>query len=107
VIGSSAEEVRAWLVRVGVDEVRPIFLAVMPVSIPILIATVIACIDVVIPACLAESSAVEVSAIVHDLHTFTASTTEEVIGATSIGKDFFLALSATVLTEYLLELWED
>jgi hypothetical protein len=32
---------------------------------------------------------------------------EEVLGATMIGKDFFLALSATVLTEYLLELWED
>jgi hypothetical protein len=61
---SSAEEVRAWLVRVGVDEVRAIVVAVMSVAIPILIATVVTCIDVIIPAHLAVPSAIKVSGIV-------------------------------------------
>jgi hypothetical protein len=32
---------------------------------------------------------------------------KEVLGATMIGIDLLLALLATLLAEYLLELWED
>jgi hypothetical protein len=103
VIGSSAKEVRAWLVRIGVDEVRTFLLwTVMPVTIPILITTLIACIDVVGIAVFTILSAVEVPTIVCDLVTITARTVEQVI-CTMLCGDLITTLLAAFLSKVSLE----
>jgi hypothetical protein len=103
VIGSSAEEVRAWLVRVGVDEVRTFFLwTVMPVTIPILLTALIACVDIVGIAVFTILSAVEVPTIVCDLPTITARTVEQVI-STMLCDDLITTLTATLFPKVSLE----
>jgi hypothetical protein len=104
VIGSSAEEVRAWLVRVGVDEVRTfLFWTVMPVTIPVRITALITCIDIVAIAVVTVASAVKVRTIIEDFRAITATTVEKVIQSTMLCIDYLLALRTHLLSHYFLE----
>jgi hypothetical protein len=104
-VGGSAEEERAWLVRVRVD-IRRIairILAIVTIAIPVLVTAIVACIDIVLEAVRTIASAIEVSAIVHDLHALACTAMEEVILSTIVGEYFLLALLAHLFSEYLLE----
>jgi len=103
VIGSSPEEVRAWLVRVGVDEVTFIFLTMVTIAIPVLSIAIVTCVHVVIEAVVTIASAVEVTAIIHDFHALTCTAVKEVFFSTIVGIDFLLALLAHLLSDNLLE----
>jgi hypothetical protein len=75
----------------------------MPIITPVFLATLIASTDISVIAVLAVASAVEPSAIVHDLHALACTAVEEVILSTMILIDFLLALRTHLLSEYLLE----
>jgi hypothetical protein len=75
----------------------------MPITIPVLLTTLITCIDIVAIAVVTVTSAVVVPTIVHDFHALACTTMEEVIFSTIILIDFLLALLAHLFSEYLLE----
>jgi hypothetical protein len=106
-VGGSTEEEWAWLVRVGIDIRRAVifFLAVMPVTIPVLLIALIACIDIVLIAEVTIASAIEESAIVLDLHALACTTAEEVIYPTIVSVYLGLALLAHLFAKNLVELW--
>jgi hypothetical protein len=78
-------------------------LAVMPITIPIILSALIACVDIVLIAEVTIVRAIEESAIVHDLHALACTAVEEVICPTMLSVYLSLATLAYLLTEYLLE----
>jgi hypothetical protein len=108
-VGSSTEEERAWLVRVRVDirRIAILVLAVMPVTIPVLLRALIACIDIVLIAEVTIANPVKESTIVLDLHALTCTAKEEVIYPTIVSVYLSLAILAHLFSENLVELHHD
>jgi hypothetical protein len=79
----------------------------MPITIPIMLSALIACIDIVLIAEVTIASAIEVSTIVYDLHALACTAVEEVICPTMLSVYLSLATLAYLLTENLVELHHD